>query len=151
MANRKNTGGIMASEHPERENPDFYHHWTDDQVRFHDLDAYNHVNNNVIGVYFETARMGWLQKLQPHGWQGPAHFVLAKVTLEFLRELNYPNTIRIGTKIIRIGNTSMTIAGGLFADKECKAMTESVSVWINNKTRRPEPIPKNMRDILQKF
>jgi acyl-CoA thioester hydrolase len=95
--------------------------------------------------------LGWLQKLQPNGWMGPAHFVLAKVNLEFLRELNYPNAIRIGTKIIRLGNSSMTIAGGLFCNNSCMAQTESVSVWINNKTRRPEPIPQSMRQILQKF
>ncbi|MBI3419652.1 MAG: acyl-CoA thioesterase [Proteobacteria bacterium] len=135
----------MASEYPEREDPGFYQHWIDENVRFHDIDAYNHVNNNVIGIYFETARMAWLEQFQPKGWLTAAHFVLAKVTLEFLRELNYPNKIRVGSRVLRIGNSSMLLAGGVFCKGQCMALTESVSVWIGNKTRKPERIPDAIR------
>lgn len=141
----------MASEHPDWEKPDFYQYWTEETIRFHDMDAYNHVNNNVIGIYFETARMGWLEKLQPKGWLTPAHFVLAKVTLEFLRELTYPNQIRIGNKILRIGNSSMTMASAIFCGPACMALCESVSVWINGKTRRPENISETMRSALKRY
>lgn len=141
----------MASQHPERENPGFFKEWVDEQVRFHDMDAYNHVNNNVIGIYFETARMALLEKLQPKGWQTPAHFVLAKVELEFLRELHYPNRIRIGQRYVKIGNSSLVIAGGIFVGDSCIALTESVSVWINGATRRPESISAEMRKKLEVY
>jgi acyl-CoA thioester hydrolase len=141
----------MASAHPERENPAYFKHWMNETVRFHDMDAYNHVNNNVIGIYFETARMGMLEAIQPKGWTTPAHFVLAKVELEFLRELHYPNQIRIGSRYVRIGNSSLTVAGGIFVGDTCIALTESVSVWINGKTRRPEAISPEFRKVLEKF
>jgi acyl-CoA thioester hydrolase len=141
----------MASEHPERENPTFYTFWSEESVRFHDMDAYNHVNNNVIGIYFETARMEWLEKAQPKGWLTSAHFVLAKVTLEFLRELTYPNKIRIGNKVVKIGNSSMVLVSGLFVGDTCMALSESVSVWIGGKSRRPEPISASMRETLKRY
>jgi acyl-CoA thioester hydrolase len=139
----------MASEHPEREKSDFYRYWVEEEVRFHDLDAYSHVNNNVIGIYFETARMRNLEDLHPHGWKTDAHFVLLKNSITFLNELNYPNHIRIGQRVVKIGTSSMTSAGGIFLGEKCIAVCETVSVWINNKTRRPEAIPDTMRAALE--
>lgn len=141
----------MANEHPEREMPDFYHWWMDEEVRFHDLDAYNHVNNNVIGIYFETARMAWLEELHPKGWTTDAHFVLAKNTILFLRELNYPNRVRIGQRILRLGDSSMTSSGAIFCNNACVALCETVSVWIGSKTRRPEPMSPAIRQALARY
>lgn len=141
----------MASEHPERENPDFYHYWLDETVRFHDMDAFGHVNNNEIGVYFETARMRWLNDIHPDGWRKDAHFVLAKTSITFLREILYPNKVRIGKRILRLGNSSMTSCGGVFVNNSCAALCESVSVWIGHTTRRPEPIAAPIRAVLQRY
>lgn len=138
----------MASEHPEREKSGFYRYWIEEEVRFHDLDAYNHVNNNVIGIYFETARMRHLEDVQPKGWLGEAHFVLLKNSIIFLGELNYPNRVRIGQRVLRIGTSSMTSCGGIFLDEACIAVSETVSVWIGSATRRPQPIPDSMRAAL---
>ncbi len=140
----------MANEHPEREVPSYYNHWIDETVRFHDLDAYNHVNNNVIGIYFECARMAHLEKVQPKGWLTDAHFVLAKNTILFMNELHYPNKIRIGQRVLRLGETSMTVCAGIFLGDTCIALGETVSVWIGNKTRRPEKIPADIRAALER-
>ncbi len=140
----------MANEHPEREVPSYYNHWIDETVRFHDLDAYNHVNNNVIGIYFECARMAHLEKVQPKGWLTDAHFVLAKNTILFMNELRYPNKIRIGQRVLRLGETSMTSCGGIFLGDTCIALGETVSVWIGSKTRRPEKIPADIRAALER-
>lgn len=141
----------MASEHPEREKADFYRFFIEEEVRFHDLDAYNHVNNNVLGIYFETARMRNLEDVQPKGWLTSAHFVLAKNTIHFLNELTYPNRVRIGQKVLRIGNSSMLSCGSIFMNDTCIALGETLSVWINNKTRRPEPIPDTIRAALARY
>ncbi|MDX1922534.1 MAG: thioesterase family protein [Alphaproteobacteria bacterium] len=140
----------MANEHPEREQPGYYTNWIDESVRFHDLDAYNHVNNNVIGIYFETARMALLEKVQPKGWTTDAHFVLAKNTILFINELRYPNKIRIGQRLLRLGETSMTSCGGIFVENTCVALGETVSVWIGSETRRPEKIPADIRAALER-
>jgi acyl-CoA thioester hydrolase len=141
----------MANEHPEREQASYYPFWIDESVRFHDMDAYSHVNNNVLGVYFETARMAWLEEVHPHGWQTDAHFVLAKNTILFLRELTYPNKVRIGQRILNIGRTSMNSCGGVFVGETCMALCETVSVWIGNTSRRPEPVPDSIRQKLSRF
>jgi acyl-CoA thioester hydrolase len=141
----------MSNDQKEREQPHFYHYWIDEKVRFHDLDAYNHVNNNVIGIYFETARMAWLEDVHPKGWLTGAHFVLAKNTITFLRELNYPNQVRIGQRILNLGNSSMTSCGGIFVNNTCVALAETVSVWIGSKTRRPEAISDSVRHALSRY
>jgi acyl-CoA thioester hydrolase len=146
--NRNKTGLFMANEHPEREKPDYYKHWITETVRFHDLDAYNHVNNNVIGIYFETARMTLLEAVHPKGWTTAAHFVLAKNTILFINELVYPNTIRIGQRLLRLGNSSMTCCAAIFLGDICIALGETVSVWIGHTSRRPEKIPDDIRTAL---
>lgn len=141
----------MASEHPERETPDFYHHWMDEEVRFHDLDAFGHVNNNVIGIYFESIRMAWLSELYPEGWRKDEHFVLAKVSTVFLREVLFPNKFRLGKRVLRLGRSSMVTVGGLFVNNTCHALSEAVSVWIDAKSKQSAPIPDSMRQILQRY
>lgn len=139
----------MANEYPEREKHGFYRYWIEETVRFHDLDAYNHVNNNVIGIYFETARMALLEEVHPKGWTTDAHFVLAKNSILFLNELRYPNRIRIGQKLLRLGQTSMTCCSGIFLKDTCIALGETVSVWIGNTSRRPQEIPAALRTAIE--
>ncbi len=141
----------MPTDHPEYEKPGFYQHWINESVRFHDLDAYSHVNNNVIGIYFETARMRWLEDVQPKGWLTPAHFVLFKHTIFFVNQLNYPNAIRIGQRILKMGNSSLHMASAVFQGDTCVATCENISVWIGHDSGEAEPIPENLRQQIKKY
>jgi acyl-CoA thioester hydrolase len=67
-----------------------------------DMDSYQHVNNVVYFRYFENARleyfrrMGWFEYEAETGI-GP---ILAATQARFRKPLTYPDTIRIGARIV---------------------------------------------------
>ena len=126
-------------------------HWIDDHVRFSDLDPLGHVNNNAIGSYFENARAALFREVTPNWPHRDELFVLARMTIDFKRELHMPAQLKIGTAVLKIGRTSMTLANGLFRGEEGIAYGESVSVLINEKSRKPVEISAELRGLIGKY
>jgi acyl-CoA thioester hydrolase len=132
-------------------NPAAYRHWTDDHVRFSDLDPFGHVNNNSIGQYFENARAAFYHERGPAGPHDGQMFILAHVAVDFRHELHMPAQLRIGTGVIKIGRTSLTLANALFKGTKGLAYCESVSVLIDQRTRKPTPISDELRKMLEDY
>ncbi|HEU0117142.1 MAG TPA: thioesterase family protein [Alphaproteobacteria bacterium] len=128
-----------------------YKHWIEDQVRFSDLDPLGHVNNNAIGQFFENSRAAFFLKVTPTWPHCQQLFILARIAIDFRNELHYPAPIRIGTGVTRVGNTSMHLCGAVFKGDVGIAYCESVSVLIDNKTRKPIPVPTELRETLKKY
>lgn len=77
-------------------------------VRWGDLDAMNHVNNTVYFRYIEEARvqlMLQLDLLPP----SPRTGVLAHASLDFVRPVLYPATVRIVHQLVRMGRSSVEV------------------------------------------
>jgi acyl-CoA thioester hydrolase len=128
-----------------------YKHWIEDHVRFSDLDPLGHVNNNSIGQYFENARAALFMNITPHWPHREQLFILARVAVDFLRELHMPADLRIGTGVIKAGRTSLTLANVLFKGDDCITYCESVSVLIDRGTRKPIPITDDLRKLLDNY
>ncbi|ACJ00122.1 acyl-CoA thioesterase [Rhodospirillum centenum] len=128
-----------------------YRIWVREHVRFADLDPLGHANNNSIGVYFESGRLGLHDAAGlPVLMRGTA-VVLARLAIDFRAEIHFPNELRIGVGVLRVGRTSWTTGAGLFVDGRCCATSEAVTVLIDRETRRPIPLPADMRDALSEF
>lgn len=128
-----------------------YKHWVDDHVRFSDLDALGHTNNNAIGQYFENARAILFMEVTPQWPRRNELFVLAHIAIDYHHELHMPAELRIGTRILGFGRTSMRMASALFHGSTGIAYAETVSVLINETTRKPIEIPPDLRKILMSY
>ncbi|MEQ8966892.1 MAG: thioesterase family protein [Azospirillaceae bacterium] len=136
-----------------------YAQWTTERVRFGDLDPLGHVNNNLFGVYFETARLGFFDatRLHEEANAGTAigapreATVVVRITIEFLAELGYPADLEIGTRLTGLGGSSFTYRQALFAGATCHALAETVSVLFDLGTRRPKPLSEAQRARLIAF
>ena len=116
-----------------------YPHWINDRIRFCDTDMANHVNNVAYAAYAETGRLA-LMRGYIHPLCGPGErFIAASVTVNFLRETHYPGEVQIGTRIARIGRTSMTVGQGIFKDEICVATATGTVVFLDANG----PIPLN--------
>ncbi len=132
-------------------NPDRYKLWTNDHVRFCDLDALGHVNNNAMGMYFENARANFFNIVTP-GWPWcETIFVLARTCITFSHELHMPAKVRIGTCITKIGTTSLHVANALWHGETPVSYSESISVLIDQKKRKPVQISEELRTVLSKY
>ena len=118
-------------------------------VQWGDQDAFGHVNNTVYFRWFESARIAYFERLglahvmSGHGL-GP---ILAAINCNYRRQLTYPDTLRIGTRVTRVGNTSLTIAHALFSDQlqTLAADGDSVVVMFNYDTQKPSRVPDELR------
>ena len=77
-------------------------------VAWGDMDASNHVNNVAYYRYAESARISYLHALAM--FKGETLTILAGSSCNYLRPVRYPDTLLIGVKCTKIGNTSLSMA-----------------------------------------
>jgi acyl-CoA thioester hydrolase len=79
------------------------------EIRWSDVDAYEHVNNAVYATYLEECRDEWIEGAL--GGVGDVwDFVLARVAIDFRRELRLEHEeVVVSCALERIGNASLTL------------------------------------------
>ena len=123
-------------------NPDLEHfpYRLTDNVRFADLDPNQHVNNAVYATYFETGRVTLMKDrsfgLMPAGLA----WIMVRLDIHFRAELRWPGTIEVGLGLVKFGRTSVTFDQVVFSEGRCVASAQSVSVLIDDATRKPTPL-----------
>lgn len=115
-----------------------------EKIRFSDTDRQKHVNNVLFAVFLEAGRVEILNGSGDIAAPG-CFFVIARSSIDFLRPLRWPGTVSIGTRVERIGSSSVTMAQGLFQDEVCAATSQSVLVHVDEATERPAPLPDTAR------
>jgi acyl-CoA thioester hydrolase len=120
-------------------------------VRWQDLDAYNHVNNANYLVYLQEARIKWLQQL-PGQWFGPDGApVMAHSEINYRLPIEYPADIQIELFVNRMGTSSMTVGHRIVDSNDATRIHADGSVtvvWINPKTGRPVSVPDVVRQAV---
>jgi acyl-CoA thioester hydrolase len=133
----------MAERAPPPQLADFSHHMADN-IRFADLDIQGHVNNVVFATFFETGRVGFSRD-PVHGFSVPgAGIALRRIVIDYLAEMRFPGQVTIGTRVKRLGTTSLVLDHALFVEGTCTATGESTIVLLDSKTRRPKPFPEDV-------
>ncbi len=122
-----------------------YRFWLDEHVRFADLDTLGHANNNAFGVYFESGRVHFMRSNGVVDGVNNRGIVVARITINFLAEMAYRDSIRIGIRPIRLGHTSITLGSAIFRDGEATATSWAVAVHIDTSSRRPTPLDDELR------
>jgi acyl-CoA thioester hydrolase len=120
-------------------------------TRWHDNDHYGHVNNVVYYAYFDTAVNGFLIEASGTDIRDlPAIGIVAETSCRFMRELSFPDTVWAGLALEKLGNSSVIYRIGLFRNEESEpaAIGRFVHVYVDAKTRRPVPVPAQVRAAL---
>jgi acyl-CoA thioester hydrolase len=116
-----------------------------DNVRFADLDPNQHVNNAVYATYFETGRVT-LVKDRSYGLVPPGlSWMLVRLDIHFRAELKWPGSVELGLGVSKIGRTSATFDQVVFSQGRCIASAQSVTVLIDEVTRKPAPITDEIK------
>lgn len=123
--------------------------WTREKIRFQDVDRFGHVNNVAFGVYAESGRVEFLEAVT-RAAPLPAHsqWVIARLVLNFRAQAFYPGNVCIGTRVIRLGRSSVTLGQGLFTDRGCFATAEAVVVHIDKASGSAVRLPEALREVL---
>ena len=130
---------------------EIYTDWITQNMRYSDLDPNGHINNGAINAFFEDGRVQFRESYMKNCSENIlTGFVLVKFSVEYLKVLNYPGSIDIGTMVSKVGRTSYILAQALFSGKECAAIAEVVTVCIDRKSQKAELINDGLRYILEK-
>lgn len=120
--------------------------WTDfplttfDKLRYNDTDRQGHINNAVFATLLETGRVELLYAPDGALHDPGCAFVIASLSLQFLKEINWPGQVDIGTGVAEVGRSSFTLTQGLFQNSQCVATAQTTIVQMNESTRRSHPL-----------
>ncbi len=112
-------------------------------VQWGDQDAFRHVNNTVYLRWFESSRVAYCRKLGV--WDllefaniGP---ILASIHCDYRVPLTYPDVVRVGSKVVRVGRTSLTMEHRVVGGTSDAIAAEGTAVLVLYDYTKAEPCP----------
>jgi acyl-CoA thioester hydrolase len=111
------------------------------EIRWRDVDAYQHVNNAVYATYLEECRDEWLSRALG-GAADEWDYVLARVAIDFRRELRLEDEWVVAScRLERIGTSSLGLREELRAGEGwLAAESEAVLVARDREAGRSRPL-----------
>jgi acyl-CoA thioester hydrolase len=97
-------------------------------VLFGDLDTNMHVNNVMMGRFFEESRVdSHFQAGVPHILHAVGmHNLIARVAIDYLQEGRYRQPLHVRLRVSRIGTTSATYEQAAWQGDDCVALADVV-------------------------
>jgi YbgC/YbaW family acyl-CoA thioester hydrolase len=123
------------------------------RVAFSDTDAQDVVYYGRYMPYFDLARTEYHRHLGTIEHRG--QFAMRASRVEYHAPARFDDALEIFVRVERIGTTSVTYdlaAYGLDGDADVLLATASQTlVFIDPATRRPEPVPAELREVVAAF
>jgi acyl-CoA thioester hydrolase len=131
-----------------------YRYFQRHSTRWRDNDVYAHMNNAVYYEYVDSIVNGWL--IAEGGLpvpDGPVVCLVVESGCTFHASVGFPGAIDVGLCTRRVGRSAITYGIGLFAlDAEAAAADASFThVCVDRASRRPVPIPDDLRRALERL
>jgi acyl-CoA thioester hydrolase len=116
-------------------------------TRWADNDPFGHVNNASYYSYYDSAVTGWLLARGLIGFEAGPMWMVAETGCRFFSEVAFPQTLAVGMRVARLGTSAVSWELALFRDGADQASAEGlmVHVHVSRETRRPAPIPLELR------
>lgn len=118
-------------------------------VLWGDQDALGHVNNTVYLRWCETARVVYLDRIGMLGVfvsvsRGP---ILASVSCDYRQPVKYPDSVHVGARVARIGNSSFIMEHRIVGQAVAAVVAEASStlVFFDYKENRSIQLPDDLR------
>jgi acyl-CoA thioester hydrolase len=149
MANRARRMSTQQTQSQARKD---YTHVTTIQTRWSDNDIYGHVNNVTYYSYFDTVVNNYLID---HGGldiaAAPVIGVAVETMCRFTQSVAYPETIELGLRVSKIGNSSVRYELAVFRKGSDIAIASGhfVHAFVERATNKPVSVPDQIRAALK--
>ena len=120
-------------------------------TRWMDNDPYGHMNNVVYYSLFNSAVNGWLIDEGVLDFRaGEQVGIVVETGCRYFSEIAFPDLVTAGLRAAKIGKSSVRYEVGLFRNNSPRAAAEGffTHVYVDRKTRRPEPLAEPLRQAL---
>ena len=142
----------MSKHHPRAPHRDEFAKFQTISLRWHDNDAYGHVNNVVYYMFFDTAVN---QMLMEAGVLDLEHSKIVGFVVEtrctYFSSLTYPGNAEIGVACAHLGRSSARYRIGVFAEgaERAAAVGDFTQVYVERGVQKPVEIPPEARAFLE--
>lgn len=132
-----------------------YHFYYPIQVRWMDLGTQGHVNNAFFLAYFESGRLAYLRELGL--WDGSLvldlGLVVADMHLAFLAPIFLDQQIRVGVRVLCIGNKSLELDSQIEDSDSGKVLCTSTTVMVayDYHSLKTVRVPDGWRKAIEQF
>lgn len=132
-----------------------YHFYHALEIRYGDLDPQGHVNNARYLSYIEQARVAYIQNLGL--WDGRSWLdigiILANVNMNFKAPLLFGTALKVGVRVSRLGNKSLTMVYSLVDSTNGKEIADATTVLVtfDYHSQHSTPIPVKWRQTILNF
>lgn len=120
-----------------------------DKLRYGDTDRQGHVNNAVFATFMETGRVELIYNPHDPLLDQGFSFVLAKLDINYIAEVLWPGTVEIGTRVVRVGRSSVTMQQAVFQNGKLCASAETVVVHFDEAIRKSHAFSEAQRAKLE--
>jgi acyl-CoA thioester hydrolase len=122
-------------------------------VQWGDQDAFGHVNNTIFLRWFESARIAYCRRVglsAPRDGAGVGP-ILAAISCNYRRQVTFPDTVRIGSRIARIGRTSLVMEHAILGEASGALVADGSStiVVFDYEAQTPTPVPDEIRRAIE--
>jgi acyl-CoA thioester hydrolase len=123
-------------------------------TRWMDNDVYGHINNALYYGFFDTAINNYL--IDEGGLDIISGDVIAftvESQCQYHRPVAFPETLEVGLRVGRLGNSSVRYELAIFKQSEDLAVASGyfVHVFVDRRTQRPVSIPTRIRTALERL
>lgn len=121
------------------------------QLRWRDLDAFNHVNNSNFLTYLEEARIRWFESMGEEWVTDEFAPLLVAVQLNYRMPIPYPADVVVELYVDKVGTSSITIGHAIASTDGSVLYCDGhvVAVWIDRASGRPRALPKAIRGVVE--
>jgi acyl-CoA thioester hydrolase len=125
------------------------------QIRYGDLDPQWHVNNAYTVIYIETARLNYIMAVGL--FDGQSFFdlglIVADVHVAYLAPIKLTQKIRVGVRVAKIGNKSLTFDYQIEDETDGSVLTraETVMVCFDYHKQESKLVPDEWRTKISAF
>ncbi|MEJ8858847.1 thioesterase family protein [Variovorax robiniae] len=137
---------------PVPESRSAYRYFRDITTRWMDNDVYAHVNNVVYYSWFDTVVNAWLLERKVLDFKrSPTVGLVVETSCSYFSSIAFPDIVRAGLRVVHLGASSVRYEVGLFANdgQQAAAQGHFMHVYVDRVTRRPVPLPAELRRALE--
>ena len=125
---------------PEPDMKNAFPSWTVEKLRYNDTDRQGHINNAVFPTMLEAGRVNFMYDPENPIVEPGASFVIARLELDFKAEMNWPGNVSVGTRVKRIGSSSITLQQVIMQGDTVAGEAETIMVQMDDESRKSKPL-----------
>jgi len=133
-----------------------FRHKSKVNIRFSDLDAFNHVNNACYLTYIEQARIAYFSDIV--GWNydwSKKGIILAKATVEFIFPIHLADQVLVYTRCNRMGTKSFDLQYRMVKMENEKEIllsdASTVMVAFDYDLQKSIEVPPEWKDLIKVY